>query len=396
MTDNVMARSVEDAPARGAQTLPARSRSVPRGALLAIAGVCLLMAAISVGDSRLVASIHGDPFDWHTNLLATWPRWLFFAIALPLVLVLALRRPPWSLAFGSLLLHFGVFFAITLGHAIIHAWSTGLTLPFGFMFGFELHVMRVWINSMPLVVPLYGAVLLTAWSIEQTRERRERTLRAAQLETQLHAARLAALRSQLHPHFLYNALNGISALVADRQHARASIALEQLADLLHAAFREDGREFIPLGEELALAQRYLALQQLRFGDRLVCEATLDPDAAACAVPPLVLQPLVENAVLHGLARRSGKMRLTVDARRDGAGVTIVIAHDGPELAAEWQPASPGGVGLSNTRARLASSFGDSAALVVRRRAGGGVESLVRIPAVDVPHAAARMPELQPA
>jgi hypothetical protein len=211
VTDDVM-RSVDDTDARGAEIPPARTRKAPRAALLAIAGLCLLMAGISAADSHLVANVHGDSLHWGSILSATSPRWILFAVLLPLVLVLTLRRPPWPLSSGRTLLHLVVFLALTVVHAIVHTWSTSLVQPFGFMFGFELHATRVWINSMPLLIPLYCAVLLAAWSIEQTREQRERTLRTSQLEAQLHAARLAALRSQLHPHFLYNALNGISAL----------------------------------------------------------------------------------------------------------------------------------------------------------------------------------------
>ena len=371
-------------------------RGAPLGAVLAIAGACLLMALMSAADTRFVTTHHGDPLPWSTILGATSPRWILFAVALPLVLRITLRRPPWPLALGTLTLHFMLFLALTTAHAVVHAWAGLKLLPFGALFGFDAHVSRTWLSSTPLLVPLYCATLLTAWSIQQARERRARALRESQLESQLNAARLAALRAQLHPHFLYNTLNGISALVADRQHVRASNALEQLAELLHAAFRDDGRDLIPLAEEVVLAERYLELQQLRFGDRLRCDVAVAPEAAACPVPPLILQPLVENAVVHGLAGRSGAMHLTLHAQRDGDRVTVLIAHDGSELPAEWSPASRGGVGLSNTRARLASTFGSAAELIVHRRVGGGVESIVHIPA---PAPVAQEPahnEMQPA
>ncbi|MEW5915286.1 MAG: histidine kinase [Gemmatimonadota bacterium] len=396
MTDRGMAQSLETSHAREAETSPALSRGTPLGAVLAIAGVCLLMALMSAADTLFVTNHHGDPLPLSVILSATAPRWILFAIALPVILHLTLKRPPWPLALGTFALHLGIFLTLTAAHAYVHAWAGRGLLPYGFLFGFHIHAARVWINSTPLLIPLYGATLLTAWSIQQMRERRARALRESQLETQLHAARLAALRAQLHPHFLYNTLNGIAALVNDRQPAQASRALEQLAELLHAAFRDDGRELIPLSEEVALAERYLALQQLRFGTRLHCDVSLTSEAAAVAVPPLILQPLVENAVVHGLARRSGPMRLTLDARLERGRVRVIIAHDGPELPVDWVAASRGGVGLRNTRARLASSFGSAAQLIVRRRAGGGVESIVEIPA-PVPAAEPEVPsELQPA
>jgi two-component system LytT family sensor kinase len=355
-------------------------RGAPPLVILAIVGTCLLMAGLSAADVGLVTTVHGETVPLATVLSATAPRWIVFAALLPLVVQVSLRHPPWPLRPGSFALQLALFMGISLVHAIVHAVASRPMMPFGgAIFGFNLHVARIWVNSMPLVIPIYAATLLTAWSVEQARARRARELRTSQLEAQLQSARLAALRAQLSPHFLYNTLNGIAALVTDRQNGRASDALDQLAELLHAAFHEDGREFITLAEETVLARRYLELQQLRFGDRLTCEVLCSPRAGECLVPPLVLQPLVENAVIHGLANRSTPMLLTVDAWDANGRVTIVIAQDGPELPPNWNP-TESGLGLANTRARLASAFGDAASLVVARRPGGGVTATITLPA----------------
>ena len=128
------------------------------------------------------------------------------------------------------------------------------------MFGMIPRLTRSWYNTTPTMVSMYAGVLIAAWGMMESRERQRRTLRAAQLETQLQSARLAALRAQLQPHFLYNTLNGIAALVSDVQPARAVAAIEQLGELLHASLRDDGRDEITVAEEVALAERYLALQ----------------------------------------------------------------------------------------------------------------------------------------
>jgi hypothetical protein len=346
----------------------------PRAALLAIIATCAVMAVMSAADLRLVTTVHGDPLPWNVVFWATTPRWILFAIALPLVLRVTMRHPPWPLARRTLLIQVGLFLALTLAHALVHGASIGASVPLSGGYGLELRVVRVYIGSAPVLIPLYAGTLLTAWSIEQARERRARALRASQLEAQLQTARLAALRAQLSPHFLYNTLNGIATLVADAQNGRAGSALEELAELLHAAYRDDGRELIPLGEEVALASRYLELQQLRFGDRLQHTVQLDARAAGVVVPPLILQPLVENAVLHGLAGRQGVMRLTLEVRATATAVSVVIAHDGPVLPAHWAAVSAAGVGLANTRARLETAFDARATLHVERRAEGGVES----------------------
>jgi two-component system LytT family sensor kinase len=355
-------------------------QGAPPLVILAIVGICLLMAGLSAADVGLVTAVHNDNIPLSTIVSATAPRWIVFAALLPLVLHVTLRHAPWPLAPGSFALQLALFAALSGIHAVVHAYASLPMMPFGgAIFGFNLHVTRVWVNAMPLVVPIYAATLLTAWSVAQARARRARDLRTSQLEAQLQSARLAALRAQLSPHFLYNTLNGIAALVSDKQHGRASDALEQLAELLHAAFREDGRDLIPLSEEVVLARRYLELQQLRFGDRLRCEVLCSPRAGECLVPPLILQPLVENAVIHGLARRSTPMMLTVDAWDEHERVTVVVSQDGPELPANWSP-STAGVGLANIRGRLESAFGGAATLTVARRPEGGVIATITLPA----------------
>src|SRR4029078_5645973 len=168
------------------------------------------------------------------------------------------------------------------------------------LFGLIPRLTRSWYNTMPIVVSTYAAVLIAAWGMAEAVERQRRTLRASQLEAQLQSARLAALRAQLQPHFLYNTLNGIAALVADVQPARAVAAIEQLSELLHASLRDDGREEITVEEEVMLAERYLALQRMRFGERLQYDWHVGAGVADCLVPVLVPQPIVENAVVHSL------------------------------------------------------------------------------------------------
>lgn len=382
--------------ARQANELAAHSRVATLLAACAIGAVCLLMGLVGAADTRLVTTVHGHPVPWSIVIGASTPRWLFLAVALPLVLIATLRRPPWRLDAGALAVQVVLLVAVVAGHAFVHTLASEAPLLITGTLSFGVRAFRAGLSSAPLIVPFYAGTLLTAWGMDLARERRRRALREAQLEAQLHAARLAALKAQLHPHFLYNTLNGIAALVADRQHDRASVALEQLAELLHAAFRDDGRELIPLAEEVALADRYLALQQLRFGDRLSYDVSITPRAMEAMVPPLILQPLVENAVIHGLAGRSGRMDIALRAREAADHVTIVVSHDGPELAPDWAPHSSRGVGLRNTRERLASAFGAQAGLVVRRRPGGGVEARVQVPAPAAQPAVAAPPALQPA
>jgi sensor histidine kinase YesM len=192
----------------------------------------------------------------------------------------------------------------------------------------------------------------------------------------LQTARLAALRAQLQPHFLYNTLNGIAALVADVKPARAVAAIEQLGELLHASLREDGRDEITVAEEVALAERYLALQEMRFGERLSYALRVAPDVADCLVPVLVLQPVIENAVVHGLDAGQRLLHVRVDAGSHPDGVEITVQNDGPAPIPEGKRGPGHGVGLAGTRARLITAHGDRASLTLLPRDGGG--AVVRI------------------
>jgi sensor histidine kinase YesM len=294
------------------------------------------------------------------------------------------------------LLHVAVFLALTVLSATVYGIFAGIAPPLAGPYGAWPRMVRAWFTGMPSLAFMYGTILLTAFAIEQARERTARTLRAAQLEAQLHTARLAALRAQLHPHFLYNTLNGIAALVADLKPRRAVTAIEQLAELLHAAFRDDGREVIPLRAEVALAERYLALQQLRFGARLVYSVRVDPAVEEWPVPVLILQPVIENAVRHGLESVRGHMELSLVAKLDHGSLGIVLENDGASLPEGWAPVSRGGLGISNTRARLVTSFGPSATLSLVRRPAGGVIVRISIPdTADPVRPAAGEPDATP-
>jgi sensor histidine kinase YesM len=235
------------------------------------------------------------------------------------------------------------------------------------------------IHTLPLLVLVYAATLGAARLVDTTLERHARRLRESQLQAELSAARLSALRAQLHPHFLYNSLNGIAALIADGQRDAALAATEQLAELLHAAFRDDGRTLIPLEEELALVDRYLVLQQLRFADRLTVTRSVAPGLGHVLVPPLLLQPLVENAVQHGLAGATGGVAIRLAARTDGDRLQVEIENDGPRLRPDWDQAPPRGVGIPNTSSRLRTLYGDAAGLRLAPREAGGMLATVWLP-----------------
>ncbi len=351
-------------------------------ASIAVVVICLTLGAISALEARHVSATHGLPLDWSRVIASTTPRWLLLAIVLPFVFRFAMLHPimPWR---GRVIAsHIGAFAALSVAHSMLDSWALGLASPaIPMLFGWVPRVTRSWYNTVPTVLSMYAAVVVAAWGMVEARERQRRTLRASQLETQLQAARLSALRAQLQPHFLYNTLNGIAALVSGVQPARAVAAIEQLGELLHASLRDDGREQITVGEEIALAERYLALQRMRFGERLHYEWQVAPEVENTLVPVLVLQPILENAVVHGLDTGQERLTVRVAAVPTALGVEITVENDGSALREDGARGSGHKVGIASTRARLMTAYGDRASLILLPRESGGVTVRIIVPGV---------------
>ena len=225
------------------------------------------------------------------------------------------------------------------------------------------------------------AMAVTVAAVHDLHRRlRDRDAQALQLEARLAEARLQALASQLQPHFLFNTLTAVSVLV-HRDPRAADTMLTRLADLLRATLRRPGTHEIPLGEELALLDRYLDIMRVRHGPRLTVRVDAAGDLHALLVPCFLLQPLVENALEHGVARRAGPGVVVVAAARDGDRLRLTIEDDGPGLAAGARDDTEGsGIGLTNTRRRLEQLYGAAQRLELEHRPGAGTRVVVEIPA----------------
>jgi two-component system LytT family sensor kinase len=223
--------------------------------------------------------------------------------------------------------------------------------------------------------------VLTCWTlfgirhgIEYYRRYRVRELKASQLEAKLALAQLEVLKTQLQPHFLFNTLHAISALMyRDLEGADRMIA--RLSDFLRIALESAGVQEVTLKREMEYLDKYLEIEQVRFGERLTVRRAIDPEALDLLVPNLVLQPLVENAVRHGIAPRTSGGQIDVGARAVDGALTITVADDGPGAVAIRE-----GVGISNTRARLEHLYGASARLQIGNAPGGGFLARLDIPA----------------
>ena len=213
----------------------------------------------------------------------------------------------------------------------------------------------------------------------EAREIRDRALRAAQLESQLAQARLETLRAQLNPHFLFNALNTIAMLVRRKAGQDAIRGVISLSELLRKVLAGTGAVEVPLREELGIIRHYLGIEQLRFGDRLEVRFAIDPATLDALVPSLLLQPLVENAVRHGIAQSGEGGIVEVRARRANGSLVIEVQDDCVGLPDGWDPLSSGGIGLANTRERLQRLYAEAHRFEVRNAEGGGALASVTIP-----------------
>ncbi|MFL5518723.1 MAG: sensor histidine kinase [Gemmatimonadales bacterium] len=232
--------------------------------------------------------------------------------------------------------------------------------------------------ELPIDVVLYAIALGVVSLFDHYRERRDRELRLARLEAELGSVRLEALENRLHPHFLFNALNTVSSVMYE-DVAAADAMLSRLGDLLRRTLRRPGGNDVPLADELETLDLYLSIMRVRFADRLQVEVRVDEDALGARVPPLVLQPLVENAIIHGDPGPGVPARIAVRARRENGRLLLEVEDNGPGVAGAPDEVVRQGIGLGTTARRLAELYGARAGLTLENRPGGGVRAVITLP-----------------
>lgn len=300
--------------------------------------------------------------------------WLLYATFTPFVFLFGHRYPlRRDRLAGRLTLHLlaALFFCA--------AWAGSGTLLHWWLLQVQPtnRELLSWVSTtLPFGVAVYFCVLGVDHAVTYFLEARARETQAARLAAQLSKARLSALRMQFNPHFLFNSLNAILVLVRDGANTRAMWVIEQLGELLHEVMASDTAHEVSLDREVQFLQRYLALEQVRFSDRLRPVFEVDSSVCGAGVPAFILQPLVENAVRHGIAQHMEAGVVQINARRDGNDLVLIISDDGPGLNLQDLRE---GVGLENTRERLRTLYGGGANLELSPRLGGGVVATIRLP-----------------
>jgi two-component system, LytTR family, sensor kinase len=315
------------------------------------------------------------------TLLFSWLPWV---LATPLVLRLGRRYPAgqWR-RLSTWLTHLSACAAIGLVYAgWVALWEEWLN-PWALSPGpdpFAQLWLRKFDNGLLSYLILYGVILLVS-SMQDSRERLARQqAETARVNEQLSQAQLNALRRQIEPHFLFNTLNAIAGLVREKRNDAAVDMIAGLSDFLRRVVEESGRQQVPLGEELDFAQKYLDIQKVRFAERLQVSVDVPSELFPAQVPSLILQPMVENAVKHGIAKRVQGGAIRIAASRCNGRLTLRVYNDGPGLPAGWEKTRTG-VGISNARTRLQNLYGDEFELSMQNQEPGGVEISVSVPCV---------------
>ncbi len=240
----------------------------------------------------------------------------------------------------------------------------------------------------PFNVMMYWLVLLAQQGWHHYEQSRQRELQAAALATELVRARLETLRMQINPHFLFNTLNTISALVHENPEG-AERMIARLSELLRRTLEHSDTQEVPLREEITFLQGYLEIEQMRFPDRLTVAFEIEPKTQDMLVPQLILQPLVENALRHGILPREEPGRIDVSARvTGGETLELRVRDNGNGLPAPYLAPDREGIGLKNVRSRLAHLYGAAQSLSVRNLPEGGVEACLRLPCCLIPRSQA--------
>jgi two-component system LytT family sensor kinase len=347
--------------------------------LVSLAWLCPALLAII--DTLAQQRIWGDPPDVRAALFSSGD-WFLYALLTPAVFVCAKRWPLVSL-------HRGRRLALHLCLALIFCalWAAGgivlkrLVQPEALARGARQFSVSWLFTTLPFGVPVYFAVVGIEHATRYFADARERELQVVRLSEQLTGARLAALQTQLNPHFLFNSLNTVTVLIRDGANAQATRVVEQLSDVLRLTLGRTNDSEITLADELHLVRQYIAVEQSRFSDRLRPTFAIAPNVLSAAVPAFALQHLVENAIRHGIARRTESGALSVAARRIGDALELTVSDDGPGIP--LGAATPSGHGLANTRERLDTLYGDRASLNVVPATPRGTVATLLLPYRDV-------------
>jgi two-component system LytT family sensor kinase len=347
--------------------------------LILFLGFWTFLSVISAGQQYVGARLQGVESSWMLGLIYAFIDWYTWAVLTPLIIRLSDRYP--------------------LGR---RRWGQGLSLHLLASIVFPLLQLAIlssvwqWVAPAQYKAPSLGAMfitmfsrkfhicLLTFWAIvgaghalRYYRNYRDEELHRSRLNEQLTRTQLEALKMQLQPHFLFNTLNTITALIR-RDQRKAEQMIARLGDLLRLALDNEATKEVTLREEMGFLEKYLEIEQTRFYDRLTIDRQIDPHSLDAYVPNMILQPIVENAIRHGIAKRAGAGLIRLTVERINGSLLLQVRDDGHGLITNMEP-DKAGVGIANTRARLERLYGKDHRFELSNAVDGGMEVSIVIP-----------------
>ena|SRR5579863_3314019 len=357
---------------------------VGRSRWLWIAAIWGGLGLLDASQTVFVMRAEGMHHRWVRLFVTLFVAWLPWMLATPLVLRLSRRYPP---AQWRELSTWSAHLAACAGIGIVYAawvavWEEALN-PWALNPGPDpfLELWRHKFSSGLLsYIILYSWILLVDHILRSREQLARQQTETARLNEQLSKAQLNALRRQIEPHFLFNTLNGIAGLVRENRNDAAINMIAGLSDFLRRVVKDSDRQQVPLAEELEFTQKYLEIQKARFAERLQFSVDVPAELLPAQVPSLVLQPMVENAVKHGISQRAQGGTIRIAVSRSNGTLTMCVYNDGPSLPPEWEK-SQSGIGVSNVRTRLRGLYGDAFELTMRNQKAGGVETSISVPFV---------------
>lgn len=346
-----------------------------------IAGIWCAGGLFDASQAVLSMRAEGRHGPWPPLFATELALWLPWALATPFIISLARRYPIVRvMSARTVAVHLGTFAALSV---VSEAWSAWLQVLFNPWANRRwptfVDTFNTSITFQAVTFLVAYALILTVTYLADARERIARqAIETARLNEKLSEAQLAALRRQIEPHFVYNTLNSISGLIRDRRNDAAVNMIVGLSEFLRRTSEDSHRTQVALAEEVEYVQRYLELQKMRFAERLQVSVDIPAELLRAQVPNLLLQPLVENAIKHGIAKRVAGGTVRVSGVRSNGTLYLSVYNDGASSLPDW-PASPTGVGIGNLRTRLQILYGEQSGLELRSAATGGVEVVVTLP-----------------
>jgi two-component system, LytTR family, sensor kinase len=345
-----------------------------------VASIWLAVGLFDATQTVFTMRAEGMHHDWTHLFITTLLAWLVWAPATPVVVRLGRRYPPvqWR-PYSTWLVHLAACGTLCFLSALWNAGAEELLNPWAVSSAPFAHLaLKTFYNSLVSSALLYIIILAISYVLDSRDRLARQQTETARLNEQLTKAQLSALRRQIEPHFLFNSLNAIAGLVRERRNDAAVSMIAGLSDFLRRVLEDSNRQQVPLSEEIEFLQKYLDIQKVRFAERLQLSVDVPSELLPAQVPSLILQPMVENAVKHGIAKRTQGGAIRIAAFRSNGMLTLSVYNDGPKLPADWQD-SHSGIGISNARTRLQSLYGDRFELSMQNHDPGGVEATVSVP-----------------